>query len=93
MRCFRYRHSFQFYCSGLTPIVFVIVGLIMAPAHRFWVAMTLTIINAVFCAVIVMMAISNPGRRVPVWWLIICSSLGIIATIGLCSKVAKENSN
>src|ERR1700742_15109 len=66
----------QFYYSALCPLIFVFTGMFVAPSRRFAIALTLTIINAIFCAVIVTLALQAPATRVPVWWLAVCSLAG-----------------
>lgn len=78
------------YYSAMSPVAFVAAGVITAPSNKFVVALVLTVINAIYAAVIVTMAIIQQTGTVPLWWLVVCALIGIVATISLCAGFKNE---
>jgi hypothetical protein len=78
------------YYSVMSPIAFVATGVVTAPSNKFATAISLTIINAIFAAVIVTLAVIRQSGTVPIWWLVVCMLIGIVATIGFCAEFKEE---
>jgi hypothetical protein len=78
------------YYSAMSPMAFVAAGVITAPSHKFVTAIILTIINAIFAAVIVTTAVVHQSGTVPLWWLVVCALIGIVATIWFCAEFKGE---
>ena len=83
----------QLYYSALSPVAFVAAGAATAPSYKFVVALVLTIINAVVAAVIVTVTVTRDTATVPLWWLVLCALVGIVATISLCVEFKEEFSD
>jgi hypothetical protein len=78
------------YYSVMSPMAFVIAGVITAPSNKFATAISVTVINAMFAAVIVTMAVVRQTGTVPIWWLVVSMLIGIVATIYLCVEFKHE---
>jgi len=78
------------YYSAASPMVFVVAGVITAPSNKFATAISLTIINAIFAAVIATLAVIRQSGTVPIWWFVVCMLIGIVATIYLCVEFKHE---
>jgi hypothetical protein len=78
------------YYSAMSPLAFVAAGVVTAPGHKFVTALVLTVINAIFAAVIVTMAVIQQTGMVPLWWLVVCAMIGIVATVGLCNEFRED---
>lgn len=75
----------QFFNSILGPYCFVWVGARMAPFHRFITSLVLAIIHAiVFTAICVSAILLTEMDSFSKWWLILCTLVGVVATIIAC---------
>ena len=80
------------YYSAMSPVAFVVAGVVTAPSNKFVAALVLTVINAIGAAVIVTMAVIQQTGTSPLWWLVVCALVGVVATISLCAEFKNEES-
>ena len=67
------------------PYCFVYAGAKTAPTQRFITAIGLTVLFSLVNGAILVLALQNQGRlTTPLWWLITCTVIGVIATIVCC---------
>jgi hypothetical protein len=74
----------QLWNSWTGTIGLVVAGAMTAPAHRFVVALVLTVLNAVWLTVIVMLSAISEQPTLPLWWLIVCSMIGAVSSVLVC---------
>jgi uncharacterized membrane protein HdeD (DUF308 family) len=82
----------QFVNSIAGPYCLVWAGVKVAPKHAFIVAVVLTVLFAIANGVVLTMVIITGRYSDTLWWLIISSVLGIIATIYACVHFHQEES-
>ncbi|MBU4186230.1 MAG: hypothetical protein L6263_13650 [Desulfobacteraceae bacterium] len=80
----------QFTNSIAGPFAFVIVGARIAPTFKYYVSIFLTVVYAIFSAILVHLSIKSQDFADPLWWLITSVILGLFAAIFACSFIKAE---
>ncbi len=76
--------------SVLPPAAAVYAAAKVAPRGRLVVGISLTVINAVACAVIVTASAVRGAVSPPLWYLVLTGVLGVVATIAVCAMLRHE---
>jgi len=74
----------KFINSIAGPAALVWVGAIIAPKHKFVVAITITVIHAILNAIVLTLAIISGRHSDPTWLLVGACIIGIVSTIVVC---------
>jgi uncharacterized membrane protein HdeD (DUF308 family) len=79
--------------SAFGPWAFVYLGARIAPRHRFITALVLTILQALFLAITLTLGVAlgyTKAMRSPMWYLVACGVIGVIASIAASVSFHKE---